>query len=156
MASKRHLFEERFFDRASLSFLLSSLDLCPSIGLFGTSTSWWSSLLLSGPTAFSHYYVDLWWSTRDLHVPRFFFFIVAHVGYGFLFLVLVSSGDGFRRSVVTGVVLCTAHVVPTLAMIFIQRLVWCFYCVSVYCNPSCIIFIFFKFVYGFSDTIGLF
>lgn len=104
MKRKRRSFGERSFCRASLSSLLSSLDLCPSFGLFGTHASQWSSPSLSGPTTFSHHHVGLRSSARDLHAPRFSFFVSARVGHEFFFLVLAGGGDGFQRSIVTGVV----------------------------------------------------
>jgi len=60
-----------------------------------------------------------------MRLSSLFFFLSTRVGHGFLFLVLAVGGDGFRQSVVTGVVLCTVRVVHALtsATIFRQWLV---------------------------------
>lgn len=86
------------------------------------------------------------------------FSVSARVGHGSLFLVL-AGGDGFRRSAVTRVVFVygaccscagTGENFLTMACFGVSV------CVFICCCAHCIIFIFSKFVYEFSNITGLF
>jgi hypothetical protein len=87
------------------------------------------------------------------------FSVSARVGHGSHFLVLAGGGDGFRRSAVTGVMFvygvccsraCTNKDFLTMACLVVSVCVFVCYC------AHCIIFIFFKSVYEFSDITSMF